>query len=414
MSVTPNWRIFTMPLTDTAIRKVKPAVKPYKLSDERGLFLLVTPGGGKWWRFKYRFGGKEKQLSLGTYPDVGLKDARDRRDEARKLLANEIDPGENRKIQKAAKTEQGANSFEVVAREWFAKYSPGWASSHSDKIIKRLERDLFPWIGNKPISMISALDLLTVLRRIESRGALETAHRTLQNSGQIFRYAVATGRTQGDPSGGLKGALAPWKPKHYAAIVEPAKLAQLLRSIDEYQGNLITRSALRLLPLVFVRPGELRLAKWSEIDLDAGEWRYFVTKTKQDHIVPLSTQSIAILKELHGLTGQGMYVFSGLRAHDRPMSENTVNAALRYMGYDKETMTGHGFRAIARTLLDEELRFEPHVIEHQLAHGVRDPLGRAYNRTSHLVERKRMMQVWADYLDKLKAGDNVIQLAKRV
>lgn len=393
-----------MALTDTAIRNAKPLDKPTKMADGGGLYLLLKPNGSRWWRLDYRFGGKRKTLSMGVYPDVGLKEARTRRDEARKLLAADVDPGENRKAIKATKDEQSANSFEVVAREWFAKISPSWAKGHADKIIRRLERDLFPWLGSRPIAEITAPELLQSLHRIEARGVLETAHRALQNSGQVFRYAVQTGRAQRDPSADLRGALTPWKPKHYPALTEPPKLAELLRSMDSYQGNLITRSALRLLPMVFVRPGELRQAKWEEIDLNAAEWRYTVTKTNTPHIVPLATQAVETLKELYGLTGRSVYVFPGLRSHDRPMSENTINAALRYMGYDQQTMTGHGFRAIARTLLDEILGFEPHIIEHQLAHGVKDPLGRAYNRTKHLPERRKMMQQWADYLDKLKAG----------
>lgn len=397
-----------MPLTDTAIRNAKPLDKPTKLTDGGGLYLLLKPNGARWWRLDYRFGSKRKTLSMGVYPDVSLKDARTRRDEARKLLAVDIDPGENRKAIKATKTEQAANSFEVVAREWFAKYSPGWAKGHAEKIIRRLERDIFPWLGNRPIMEITAPELLQSLHRIEARGVLETAHRALQNCGQVFRYAVQTGRAQRDPSADLRGALAPWKPKHYPALTEPPKLAELLRSIDNYQGNLITRSALRLLPLVFVRPGELRQAKWTEINLDTAEWRYTVTKTNTPHIVPLASQAVEILKTLQGLTGRSEFVFPGLRSHNRPMSENTINAALRYMGFDQQTMTGHGFRAIARTLLDEALGFEPHIIEHQLAHGVKDPLGRAYNRTKHLPERQKMMQQWADYLDKLKAGAVII------
>lgn len=397
-----------MALTDTAIRNAKPLDKPTKMADGGGLYLLLKPNGSRWWRLDCRFGGKRKTLSMGVYPDVGLKEARTRRDEARKLLAADVDPGENRKAIKATKDEQSANSFEVVAREWFAKISPSWAKGHADKIIRRLERDLFPWLGSRPIAEITAPELLQSLHRIEARGVLETAHRALQNSGQVFRYAVQTGRAQRDPSADLRGALTPWKPKHYPALTEPPKLAELLRSMDSYQGNLITRSALRLLPMVFVRPGELRQAKWEEIDLNAAEWRYTVTKTNTPHIVPLATQAVETLKELYGLTGRSVYVFPGLRSHDRPMSENTINAALRYMGYDQQTMTGHGFRAIARTLLDEILGFEPHIIEHQLAHGVKDPLGRAYNRTKHLPERRKMMQQWADYLDKLKAGADIV------
>lgn len=399
-----------MPLTDTGIRNAKPLDKPTKLTDGGGLYLLLKPNGARWWRLDYRFGSKRKTLSMGVYPDVSLKDARTRRDEARKLLAVDIDPGEYRKAIKATKTDQAANSFEVVGREWFAKNSPGWAKGHAEKIIRRLERDIFPWLGSRPIMEITAPEVLESLHRIEARGVLETAHRALQNCGQVFRYAVQTGRAQRDPCADLRGALAPWKPKHYPALTEPPKLAELLRSIDNYQGNLITRSALRLLPLVFVRPGELRQAKWAEIDLDTAEWRYTVTKTNTPHIVPLASQAVEILKTLQGLTGRSEFVFPGLRSHSRPMSENTINAALRYMGFDQKTMTGHGFRAIARTLLDEALGFEPHIIEHQLAHGVKDPLGRAYNRTKHLPERQKMMQQWADYLDKLKAGAEIIPL----
>lgn len=400
--------VTVMPLTDTGIRNAKPLDKPTKLTDGGGLYLLLKPNGARWWRLDYRFGSKRKTLSMGVYPDVSLKDARTRRDEARKLLAVDIDPGENRKAIKATKTDQAANSFEVVGREWFAKNSPGWAKGHAEKIIRRLERDIFPWLGSRPIMEITAPEVLESLHRIEARGVLETAHRALQNCGQVFRYAVQTGRAQRDPCADLRGALAPWKPKHYPALTEPPKLAELLRSIDNYQGNLITRSALRLLPLVFVRPGELRQAKWAEIDLDTAEWRYTVTKTNTPHIVPLASQAVEILKTLQGLTGRSEFVFPGLRSHSRPMSENTINAALRYMGFDQKTMTGHGFRAIARTLLDEALGFEPHIIEHQLAHGVKDPLGRAYNRTKHLPERQKMMQQWADYLDKLKAGAEVV------
>ena len=402
-----------MPLSDTKIRAAKPGEKPHKLMDEKGLFLLVTPAGGKWWRLKYRFDGKEKGLSLGVYPDVSLKDARERRDAARKLLANDTDPGAARKAQKQAKTERAANSFEAVAREWYAKRLPGWAASHSSKIMARFENDIFPWMGGRPIAEITAPEVLAVLRRIEARGALETAHRALENCGQVFRYAVATGRAERDPCGDLKGALPPVTHTHFAAVTALPKLAELLRTMDAYQGNLITRSALRLLPLVFVRPGELRQAEWGEIDLDKAEWRYLVTKTKQEHIVPLCTQAVAILRDLHALTGPEGYVFPGLRSHARPMSESTINAALRYMGYDKGTQTGHGFRAIARTLLDEELGFAPHLIEHQLAHAVRDAMGRSYNRTSHLPERHAMMQAWADYLGRLKVGAEIIPIRSK-
>jgi len=400
-----------MPLTNTTIRNAKPSDKAKRLFDGGGLYLEIAPSGGKWWRLKYRFGGKEKRLSLGVYPDVTLKDARIRRDEARKLLANDIDPSENRKTQKAANVERGANSFEVIAREWFTKYSPSWSETHSTRIIRRLERDIFPWLGGKAIAEITAQQLLAIIRRIEERGALETSHRALSDCGRVFRYAVATGRAERDPSGDLRGALPPvGEKKHFAAVTEPKQVAELLRTLDGYEGTLIVRNALRLAPLVFVRPGELRKANWADIDLENAEWRYYVTKTKSQHIVPLSKQAISILEELKPLTRNSEYVFPGARSIKRPMSDNAILAAMRRMGIGKEEMSGHGFRAIARTILDEVLGFRPDYIEHQLAHAVRDPNGRAYNRTSHLPERRKMMQAWADYLDKLKAGADVIPI----
>ena len=409
----PLQGVAPIPLTDVTIRNAKPGEKTVKLFDERGLYLEISSTGGKWWRFKYRFDGKEKRLSLGVYPDVSLKDARDRRDTARKLLADGIDPSENRKAQKSARADRVANSFEVVAREWFAKYSATWAANHGDRIIRRFERDIFPWIGGRPIAEITAPELLTAIRRIESRGALETAHRALGNCGQVFRYAVATGRAERDPSGDLRGALPPVKGEHFAATTEPKRVAAILRAMDGYQGTLTVRCALRLAPLVFVRPGELRKAEWADIDLDAAEWRYTVTKTNTPHIVPLSKQAVAILRELQPLTGRGCFVFPGARSSGRPMSDNAILAALRRMGIDKEEMSGHGFRAVARTILDEVLGVRPDYIEHQLAHAVRDPNGRAYNRTAHLPERRKMMQQWADYLDKLKVGAEVIPLPQR-
>lgn len=399
-------------LTDPAIRNAKPKDKPVKLYDAGGLFLYVTPSGGKWWRFKYRYDDKAKLLSLGVYPEVGLKDARDRRDEARKLLAAGIDPSENRKAQKAAKADRAANDFETVAREWYAKYSATWVKDHGNRIMRRFERDIFPWIGGRPIAEIKAPDLLSVVRRIESRGALETAHRALANCGQVFRYAIATGRAERDPSGDLRGALPPVKGEHFAAVTDPARLGDILRALEGYEGTLTVRCALRLAPLVFVRPGELRKAQWADIDLDKAEWRYTVTKTDTPHIVPLSHQAVEILRELQPLTGRGPFVFAGARSIKRPMSDNAILAAMRRTGISKEEMSGHGFRAVARTILDEVLGVRPDYIEHQLAHAVRDPNGRAYNRTAHLPERRKMMQKWADYLDQLKAGAEVIPLRK--
>lgn len=392
-----------MALTDSAIRNAKPSEKPRKLADEKGLFLLVSPSGGKWWRLKYRFGGKENLISLGTYPEVGLKDARERRDAARKLLADGVDPSANRKATKAAKGEQAANSFEVVAREWYAKFSPTWNENHGIRIIRRLERDIFPWIGSKPIAEVSAPDLLATVRRIENRGATETAHRALQNCSQVFRYAIATARAERDPAQDLRGALPPVRTNHFAAIVDPRQVGPLLRTLDGYQGTLTVSCALRLAPLVFVRPGELRKAEWADVDLDAAEWRYHVSKTSSEHIVPLSSQAVAILREVHALTGDGRYVFPSARTSERPMSDNAILAAMRRLGIPKDEMSGHGFRAMARTILDEELGFRPDLIEHQLAHAVKDANGRAYNRTTHLAERRRMMQAWADYLDRLRA-----------
>jgi integrase len=399
-----------MALTDTAIRNTKPSEKSLKLTDERGLYLLLKPNGSRWWRFDYRYSGKRKTLSMGVYPDVGLKEARNRRDEARKLLASDADPGENRKAVKAARMEQVANSFEVITREWYAKYSGTWNASHGERIIRRFERDIFPWIGGKPIAEIAAPEVLAAVRRIENRGALETAHRALGNCGQVFRYAIATGRATRDVSSDLRGALPPVKGEHFAAITEPKQVGALLRAMDGYTGSYIVRCALRLAPLVFVRPGELRKAEWKDIDLDGEEWRYTVTKTNTQHIVPLSRQSLELLRDLQALTGRGRFVFPGARTNGRPMSDNAILAALRRMGIDKEEMSGHGFRAMARTILDEVLGVRPDFIEHQLAHSVRDPNGRAYNRTADLAERRKMMQQWADYLDKLKAGAEIIPL----
>ncbi|HDZ69028.1 MAG TPA: DUF4102 domain-containing protein [Phycisphaerales bacterium] len=396
-----------MALTNTTIRNAKPREKAYRLFDGKGLYMEISPKGGKWWRLKYRFDGKEKRISLGVHPEVSLKDARDRRDDARKLLANEVDPSENRKANKATKIERAANSFEVITREWFAKHAPNWSPSHAVRIIRRFERDIFPWIGGKPIADVTAPQLLEIIRRIEQRGALETAHRALGNCGQVFRYAVATGRAERDPSGDLRSALPPVKETHFASVTEPKQVAEVLRALDGYQGTLPVRCALRLAPLVFVRPGELRHAQWEDIDLETAEWRYVVTKTNTPHIVPLSHQAVEVLQELLPLTGNGRYVFPSARnpKGDKPMSDNAILAAMRRMGISKEEMSGHGFRAMARTILDEVLGFRPDYIEHQLAHAVRDPNGRAYNRTAHLPERRKMMQDWADYLDQLKTGE---------
>lgn len=355
-----------MSLTDVAIRRAKPADKPIRMFDGGGLYLEISPSGGKLWRLKYRFDGKEKRLAIGTYPEISLLEARNHREAARKLLANDSDPADVKKAQKAARLDRAANSFEVVAREWFAKYEPTWVDSHGDRIIRRFERDLFPWIGGRAIAEVKAPELLACLRRIEERGALETAHRALQNSGQVFRYAVATGRTERDITSDLRGALPPVKPSHRAALTEPKEIGELLRAIEGYSGSLITKCAMQLAPLVFLRPGELRNAEWVEIDLDKCEWNIPAAKMKmrQPHLIPLASQAVTILREIQALTGQGRYVFPSARTSERPMSNNAVLAALRRMGYEKEEMSGHGFRAMARTILDEVLGVRPDYIEH--------------------------------------------------
>ena len=393
-----------MPLTDTAIRRAKARSKPYKMFDSGGLFLLVASSGGKWWRFKYRFAGKEKLLSLGTYPDISLKDARDRRDLERKKLASQIDPAINRKAVKAAWNDGQANTFEVVAREWIKQKTTIWTASNTTKTTRRLEIDTFPWLGSRPIADITPPELLAVLRKTEARGALGTAHRVLQTCGQVFRYAIATGRATRDPAADLRGALQPIKGGHFAAITEPKAIGALLRALYDYQGSTVTRTALRLAPLFFVRPGELRQAEWKEVDLEKAEWSIPAERMKmrEPHLVPLSRQALEILKELHLSTGRGRYLFPSPITNQRAMSDNAILCAMRRMGISKDEMSGHGFRAMARTVLDEVLHVRPDYIEHQLAHAVRDPNGRAYNRTAHLPERRKMMQDWADYLDGLR------------
>ncbi len=404
----------TVPLSDAKIRNAKPQAKEVKYFDGGGLFLLVTPTGGRLWRLKYRHAGKEKQLALGSYPEVSLADAREKRDAARKQIAAGIDPGETRKAEKRTGSENAANTFEAVAREWHARQKGVWTEGHAERTMQRLERDVFRCIGARPISEITAPELLTVFRRIESRGAHETAHRARFVCGQVFRYAVATGRAERDPAADLKGALTPLKVRHHAAITDPKEVASLLRAIDGYQGSFVVKCALQLAPLTIVRPGELRQAEWAEIDLDAAEWNIPAERMKMKvaHLVPLSAQAVTILRELQGLTGNSRYVFPSGRSFARPMSNNAVNAALRRMGFDKDEMTGHGFRAMARTILDEVLQVRVDFIEHQLAHAVKDPNGRAYNRTAHLSERRKMMQLWADYLDGLKSGAKVIPLRR--
>ncbi len=393
-----------MPLTNTEIVNARPREKPYRLFDGRGLYLEVATSGGRWWRFKYRFDGKEKRLSLGVFPDVSLKAARDRLDEVRRKLASGIDPAEERKGNGPAPDGVPGDNFESIAREWFAKHSPAWAPGHGEKIIRRLELNIFPWVGQKPIRDIKPMELLGVVQRIEQRGANETAHRALQNCGCVFRYAVATGRAERDITRDLFGALAPVIERHHASIVEPKAVGALLRAIDGYAGSFVTRSALQLAPLVFVRPGELRMAEWAEFNLEEAEWRIpaMCMKMRTPHFVPLARQAVEILRELQPLTGSGRFVFPGERSRGRPMSNNTVNAALRRLGYTNAQMTGHGFRSMASTLLNEQ-GWHPDAIERQLAHQEPNEIRAAYNYAKHLPERRKMMQAWADYLYRLRS-----------
>lgn len=396
-----------MALTQLQIKNAKTTGKPSKLSDGGGLFLLVQspdPKASKFWRLAYRYAGKQKTLALGVYPTISLAVARERREEARKLLANNVDPSDTKKAQKDAIQAKEVNSFEIVAREWFKGRAPNWKTNHSSKIIARLDKDIFPWLGACPVNEITAPELLKTIRRIENRGALETAHRTLAYCGQIFRYAIATGRAQRDTAADLRGALPPVKEKHHASITDPKLIGKLLQNIQSYQGSFITRCALQLAPLVFLRPGELRKGEWAEINFEKAEWRIPALRMKMDavHIVPLASQAVEILREIQPLTSAGKYIFPSARSVTRPMSENAVLGALRRMGYTNEEMTGHGFRSMASTLLNEQ-GWNRDAIERQLAHAERDNVRAAYNYAEYLPERRKMMQQWADYLDQLKA-----------
>ena len=401
------------PLAPSTVQNARAREAPYQMRDGRGLYLLVNPDGAKLWRFDYRrpVTGKRNILSLGIYPDVSLKRAREKAQEARALLADGVDPGVQRLATKSAQAE----SFEAIAREWHAKQAPTWSAVHAKNILDRFERDLFPWIGATPIARLSAQELLTSLRRLESRGAIESAHRALGDAGRVCRYAVATGRAERNVAADLRGALAPVVETHRAAITDATQAGALLRSIHGYQGSPVTVAALKLAPLFFVRPGELRKAHWSEFNFEAAEWNIpgERMKMREAHLVPLSTQAIEILRDLQPLTGRSAYVFPSARSLKRPMSNNAVLSALRRMGFAKDEMSGHGFRAMARTILDEVMGFRPDYIEHQLAHAVRDPNGRAYNRTAHLSERKKMMQGWADFLDALREEKGKIVAIRR-
>ena len=391
-------------LTEIAVRRT--AVEPdksRKLFDGGGLYLLVAPTGSKYWRLKYYFEGKERLLALGVYPRVTLKEAREFRDAARKLVSAGINPGKVKRDGKAKASATESDSFEAVAREWYGRREAVWVPAHAKTVIQRLEVDVFPWIGERPIAEITAPELLTVLRRIEERGAVEVAHRVCQIAGQIFRYAIATSRATRDPSPDLRGALAPARGRHHAALTQPNDVANLMRAIAGYEGSFVVRCALRMSAYTFPRPGELRKAEWSEFDLDRAEWRIPAQKMKmrQEHIVPLARQTVEILTDLHPLTSRsGKWVFPGGRQRSRPMSENAISAALRAMGYERDDMTAHGFRTTASTLLNEA-GWAPDVIERQLAHSPRDKVRAAYNRASYMDERRRMMQEWADKLDRL-------------
>ncbi|MGH8289718.1 MAG: tyrosine-type recombinase/integrase [Steroidobacteraceae bacterium] len=392
-----------MALSEFAVRAAKPATKDTKLFDERGLYQLVCANGSKLWRLKYRFSGREKLLSLGAYPDVGLKGARDAREEARKLLGTGVDPSSRRKLEKVAQ----ANTFEAVAREWLSLQERTLSDSTLSRERSRLERFIFPHLGGRPIAQITPPEFLAVLRRIGLRGTNDSAHRTRSICSRVLRYAVATGRAERDCTADLRGALPPVTGSHFAAITEPAKIGELLRAIDGYVGQPSTAFALRLTPYVFVRPGELRQATWSEFDLKVGEWRIpgerMKMKAAEPHLVPLSRQALDILRGLQPITGHGRYLFPSLRSATRPISDNTINAALRRLGYSGEEMTGHGFRSMASTALNEQ-GWHPDLIELQLAHAERNKVRGAYNRAQRLRERRQMMQAWADYLDRLRAN----------
>src|SRR3984885_2117985 len=396
-------------LSDTRVRTAKARERPYKLFDERGLFLLVTPAGGRLWRLRYRMAGVEKLLTLGVYPDVPLKRAREKRDEACRVVADGIDPNAKRKAERSAQ----AQTFEAVAAEWLELQKKSLAPETLSILGARLHSALYPYLCTRPVAAITAQELLAVLRRIEARGRHETAHRVRALAGRVLRYAVATGRAQYDVAADLRDALAPVKSHNFASVTEPVRVGELMRVIHRYSGYPVTALALKLAPLVFVRPGELRASEWSGFDLPNAEWRIPAARMKmrEQHFVPLARQAIAILRELEPLARGGRYLFPSLRTRDRPMSENTINAALRRLGYSSEEQTGHGFRSMASTLLNEQ-GFPPDVIELQLAHAERNKVRAAYNKAQRLPERRKMMQAWADYLDGLRAGANVIPIGR--
>ena len=401
-------------LTDTKVRSLKPKASAYRVADSNGLCIEVRPTGSRVWRYRYRYLGNASIVTMGEYPALSLMEARAERDRLRALLKGGANPVHVAKAQRAALVEHAANTFGAIALELLDKREREGLTPGSVKRERRLiEKELAP-IADMPVRDVTAPLLLAALRRLEQRGIIETAHRARSHAGRVFRYAIATGRADSNPAEALTGALEQPQTKHFATIIDPEQIGVLMRAIDGYQGSPVTLAALKLAPMLFVRPGELRTAKWAEIDLDGAEWRYTTSKTKTPHVVPLPTQAIEVLNELHPLTKRSDYVFPGVRSADRPMSENTINAALRALGYEGTAIVGHGFRAMARTVLDEVLGFRPDFIEHQLAHAVRDPLGRAYNRTAHLPERKKMMQAWADYLDQLRKGDKKVVPMRKI
>lgn len=401
-------------LTDTKLRTLKARQAPFRLADSNGLCIEVRPTGAKVWRYRYRYAGKASMITLAEYPAMSLAEARAERDRLRALVKGGGNPAHAAKIERAVQLERAETTFGAVAAELLTKRAKEGLSPGSINRERRLiEKDMAS-IAAMPITEVTAPMLLAALRKLEKRGVVETAHRARSLAGRIFRYAIATGRAQNNPSEALVGALEQPKTKHLASVTDPARIGDLLRSMHSYRGSVVTTAALKLAPMLFVRPGELRKARWADVDLGTAEWRFVASKTGTPHIVPLAQQAVAILKELEPVTRRSEFVFPGVRSAKRPMSENTINAALRYLGYDGETITGHGFRAMARTVLDEVLGFRPDYIEHQLAHAVRDPLGRAYNRTAHLAERKTMMQSWADYLDSLRVNGNVVPIRRAV
>jgi integrase len=410
-------------LTDAQCKNAvcPPDKKQVRFTDAGGMYLQVSPAGSKRWFLKYRIAGVEKQLALGSYPDVTLTAARKAREAAKLEKSKGIDPVQARKVAKLKALTPAADTFEATAREWYAMKLDSWSSHYAIREKRNLEKDLFPFLGSRHIGQIEAIELLATLRRVEERGALDVAHRVLTTAGQVWRYAVATGRAQRDVSADIRGALKPHHGKHFAAITEPLELGKLIRVIRGYQGGPIVRAALQLAPLLFQRPGELRAAAWAEFDLDAAMWTIPSSRMKRSvkgkqngnpHQVPLSTQAVAILRKLQPLTGHGALVFHGERSHDRPISDNTLRAALLTLGYGPDVQSVHGFRATARTLLAEELNIDPLVIEAQLAHAVKDANGRAYNRTQYMKHRASMMQQWADFLDKLAAGGEAVALKR--